>query len=438
VRITDVRAGLDREAEGAAMYQTVRELYPFCRSITGDGLRQTLRTVQRHIPLEVREVPSGTEVLDWTVPNEWNIRDGYIANSRGERVVDFQRSNLHVVNYSAPVRARMGLAELKSHMHTLPDAPDWVPYRTSYYRETWGFCLSHRQLAALPEDEYEVCIDSTLKPGHLSYGEYYLAGTTPDEVLISCHACHPSLANDNLSGITLAMTLAARLRECSLHYSYRFLFIPGTIGSITWLAQNEGRVDRVKHGMVLACVGDRGPFTYKKSRRGTAEIDRAVAHVLRERGEDHRIEEFSPYGYDERQFCSPGFNLPVGCFMRTPHGQYPQYHTSADNLELVSPDALAGSLETCLSVLEVLEGNARYMSQNPKGEPQLGRRGLYRSMGGYAQGGVDELSLLWVLNLSDGDHSILDISIRSGRPFSAIRRAAELLTDHGLLKELPR
>jgi aminopeptidase-like protein len=197
-------------------------------------------------------------------------------------------------------------------------------------------------------------------------------------------------------------------------------------------------VDRVKHGMVLACVGDRGPFTYKKSRRGTAEIDRAVAHVLRERGEAHRIEEFSPYGYDERQFCSPGFNLPVGCFMRTPHGQYPQYHTSADDLDLVSPEALAGSLETCLAVLEVIEGNGRYMSQNPKGEPQLGRRGLYRSMGGYAQGGVDELSLLWVLNLSDGEHSILDIATRSRRPFGALRRAAELLTEHGLLKELPR
>jgi aminopeptidase-like protein len=437
VRIDEVRAQLDRQAAGAAMYRRVEELYPICRSITGDGLRQTLRHVQGQIPLELREVPSGTEVLDWTVPKEWNVRDAFIADSRGERIVDFGRSNLHVVNYSVPVRARMSLAALRAHLHTLPEAPDWVPYRTSYYRETWGFCLSHRQLAALPEADYEVCIDSTLEPGHLTYGECYLPGATTDEVLISCHVCHPSLANDNLAGIAVATELAGRLGECARRYSYRFLFIPGTIGSITWLALNEGQVDRIKHGLVLACVGDSGSFTYKKSRRGDAEIDRVVAHLLRERGAPHQIEDFSPYGYDERQFCSPGFNLPMGCFMRTPHGRYPEYHTSADNLALVSPAALAESLETCLAMIEVLEGNRRYLSQNPKGEPQLGKRGLYRSMGGYAQGGVDELALLWVLNLSDGEHSLLDISMRSGKEFAAVRRAAELLTDAGLLKELP-
>jgi aminopeptidase-like protein len=436
VRIGEVRAGLDRDAAGAAMYRGVQDLYPLCRSITGDGLRQTLRYVADRAPLTLHEVPSGTQVLDWTVPNEWNIRDAYIADSRGERVVDFRRSNLHVVNYSTPVRTRMTLDELVPHLHTLPAAPDWIPYRTSYYRETWGFCLSHRQMTALAEDEYEVCIDSTLGPGALSYGECYLPGATPDEVLISCHVCHPSLANDNLSGIVLAMTLAARLRECALRYSYRFLFIPGTIGSIAWLARNEAGVDRIKHGLVLACLGDRGAFTYKRSRRGDAEVDRVVAHVLQERGAEHRVEEFAPYGYDERQFCSPGFNLPVGCFMRTPHGRFPEYHTSADDLSFVSPAALAESLDTVLAILEALEGNQRYLNQSPKGEPQLGKRGLYRSMGGFAQGGVDELALLWVLNLSDGEHSILDIARRSGRELGAIRRAADLLEASGLLKEL--
>jgi len=431
-----VRAGLDREAVGRAMHRGVSDLYPICRSITGEGLRQTLRYVGERVPLTVREVPSGTEVFDWTVPKEWNVRDAYIADPRGERVVDFRRSSLHVMSYSTPVRARMRLAELASHLHTLPDAPEWVPYRTSHYREAWGFCLSHRQLQGLADEEYEVCIDSTLEPGHLSYGECYLPGATSDEVLISCHSCHPSLANDNLSGIMLATFLAQQLAECSRHYSYRFLFIPGTIGSITWLALNEGTVDRIKHGLVLACVGDRGSFTYKKSRRGDAEIDRVVAHVLGERGEPHRIDEFSPYGYDERQFCSPGFDLPVGCFMRTPHGEFPQYHTSADNVNFVDASSLGGSLDTCLAVLEVLEGNRRYLSQNPKGEPQLGKRGLYRSMGGYAQGGIDELALLWVLNLSDGKHSLLDIAARSGRTFASVQRAADLLATHGLVKEL--
>ncbi len=436
MRVGEVRARLDAEAVGRDMYRSVEDLYPLCRSITGDGLRRTLRYLAGRAPLTLHEVPSGTPVLDWTVPNEWNIRDAYIATSSGQRIVDFQRSNLHVVNYSAPIRARMTRAELEPHLHSLPAAPDWIPYRTSYYRETWGFCLSHRQRSTLADAEYEVCIDSTLAPGALTYGEGYLPGASTDEVLISCHVCHPSLANDNLSGMVVAMTVAALLRDCTRRYSYRFLFIPGTIGSIAWLARNEAGVDRIKHGLVLACLGDSGAFTYKRSRRGDAEVDRVVAHVLQERGARHRLEDFTPYGYDERQFCSPGFNLPVGCFMRTPHGQFPEYHTSADDLSFVSPAALAESLDTILAIVEALEGNQRYLNLSPKGEPQLGKRGLYRSMGGFAQGGVDELSLLWVLNLSDGEHSLLDIARRSGRDLGAIRRAADLLEASGLLKEL--
>ncbi len=436
MRVGEVRARLDADAVGRDLYRRIEDLYPLCRSITGDGLRRTLRYLAERAPLTLHEVPSGTQVLDWTVPNEWNIRDAYIATAGGQRIVDFQRSNLHVVNYSVPIRGRMTRAELEPHLHSLPAAPDWIPYRTSYYLATWGFCLSHRQRSALAEDEYEVCIDSTLAPGALSYGEGYLPGASADEVLISCHVCHPSLANDNLSGMVVAMTVAALLRDCTRRYSYRFLFIPGTIGSIAWLARNEAGVDRIKHGLVLACLGDSGAFTYKKSRRGDAEVDRVVAHVLQERGARHRLEDFTPYGYDERQFCSPGFNLPVGCFMRTPHGQFPEYHTSADDLSFVSPAALAESLDTVLAIVEALESNQRYLNLSPKGEPQLGKRGLYRSMGGFAQGGVDELALLWVLNLSDGEHSLLDIARRSGRELGAIRRAADLLEASGLLKEL--
>jgi aminopeptidase-like protein len=420
------------------MYGLVRELYPLCRSITGDGVRETLRRVAAHADLKMHEVPSGTPVFDWTVPREWNIRDAYVKNPRGERVIDFKASSLHVVSYSVPVRARLGLAELKQRIFTLPDHPDWIPYRTSYYRETWGFCAPHRRVAELEEGEYEVCIDSTLAPGSLTYGECYVRGATEDEVLISCHVCHPSLANDNLSGIAVAAFLAELLAKASPRYSYRFLFNPGTIGSITWLALNEPSVHRIRHGLVLACVGDGGAPTYKRSRRGDAEIDRAVRLVLRGRGGEHRIEEFTPYGYDERQFCSPGFDLPVGCLMRTPHGRFPEYHTSGDDLDFVRPESLADSLDICLRVLDVLESNRTYVNQNPKCEPQLGKRGLYGSVGGRTSAAPDEMTMLWVLNLSDGRHSLLDIAERSGCAFGAVKQAAQALEGVGLLREEAR
>ncbi len=421
---------------GDEMHRLIAELYPICRSITGDGFRETLQAIRRYIPIEVQEVATGTPVFDWIVPKEWNIRDAYIKNSRGERVVDFQKSNLHVLNYSTPIRAELSLAELKPHLFSLPEQPDWIPYRTSYYAERWGFCLSHRQFLALTDDIYEVCIDSTLQDGHLTYGELLLPGKSSDEVLISCHACHPSLANDNLSGVALATFLAQRLGESRPRYSYRFLFIPGTIGSITWLARNETKVANIKNGLVITCVGDAGSLTYKQSRRGDAEIDRAVAHVLKHSGQDHEILEFTPYGYDERQYCSPGFNLPVGCFMRTPNGRYPEYHTSADNLDFVKPASLADSFEKCLAALAVLEGNRTYQNLNAKCEPQLGKRGLYQTIGGQTDAREFESALLWVLNLSDSQHSLLHVAERSGIEFGLIRKAADALVQHSLLKEI--
>jgi aminopeptidase-like protein len=312
-----------------------------------------------------------------------------------------------------------------------------VPYRTSYYSERWGFCLSQRQLDAISargeDEEYDVRIDSLLAPGSLSYGELVVPGETTDEVLISCHACHPSLANDNLSAISVATMLATLLGEASLRLSYRFLFAPGTIGSITWLARNADAAQRVRHGLVLANLGDGGDFTYKRSRRDDATIDRAVTHLLQTSGRPHTPVPFTPYGYDERQFCSPGFNLPMGCLMRTPHGEFPEYHTSADDLDFVAPAHLAESLALLLEIVEVLERDAAYVSQNQFCEPQLGRRGLYRSMGGQADAGVEELPLLWTLNLSDGRHSLLDIAERSGLPFDAIARAADALVAVDLL-----
>ena len=423
-------------ADGGEMHEFIAALYPICRSITGNGVRTTLEQIKRYIPLTVHEVPSGTRVFDWTVPKEWNITDAYIKNADGKKIVDFHRCNLHVVNYSVPVKKKLSLAELKSHLFTLPAHPQWVPYRTSYYSENWGFCLSHEQFLQLSDGEYEVCIDTSLEDGSLTYGEYLIRGETSDEVLISCHICHPSLCNDNLSGIAVSTMLAKMLSQGTHRYSYRFLFVPGTIGAITWLWANEPQVTAIKHGFVLAGVGDRGPLTYKRSRQGTAEIDRVFAHVLSRSENKFEIIEFSPYGYDERQFCSPGFNLPVGCVMRTPFGRYPEYHTSADNLSFIHPQALVDSLTTCLEVCSVLESNRTYVNLNPKCEPQLGKRGLYRSVGGTPPpDGVDGLVLLWVLNLSDGKHSLLDIAERAGCRFTDVNEAVKLLVKHGLLRE---
>ncbi|GGP12647.1 DUF4910 domain-containing protein [Nonomuraea glycinis] len=417
---------------GEEMHALVARLYPLCRSITGDGVRQTLEIVGEHLPLDVHEVPTGTQVLDWTVPREWNIRDAYIKDPSGARVVDFRRSNLHVVGYSVPVSATMTLDELRPHLHTLPGQPDLVPYRTSYYAETWGFCLSQRVLDGLGAGPYEVVIDATLADGHLTYAEHVVRGRSDEEVLISCHVCHPSLANDNLAGIAVATALAARLDSTRL--TYRFLFAPGTIGAVTWLARNRERTGRIVAGLTLACAGDPGALTYKRSRRGDAGIDRVMAHVLADR--PHTIVDFSPYGYDERQYCSPGFDLPVGSLTRTPYAGYPEYHTSGDDPGFVTPGALAGTLEALGEAVTVLERDGRYQNLSPYGEPQLGRRGLYGSLGGRSDTKQAQLAMLWVLNQSDGEHSLLDVAERSGLPFAAVAEAAAALEGAGLLKRV--
>ena len=435
MRTSELIASLDFDAAGAAMYDLVTELYPICRSITGDGFRATLTRLARDIALTRHEVPTGTAVFDWTVPREWNITDAWVKDTAGERVIDFRRSNLHVLQYSVPVRRTVSLDELKQHLHSLPEHPGWIPYRSSYYDEQWGFCVEHERLAHLREPAYEVCIDARLEDGSLTYGEYAIAGDSADEFLLSCHACHPSLCNDNLSGVALAAQLAQLLAPLELRYSYRFLFIPGTIGSIAWLSRNEECARRIRHGLVVACVGDAGKFHYKRSRRG-AEIDRAVEHVLRHSGADHAVREFSPYGYDERQYCSPGFDLPVGSLTRTPNGCFPEYHTSADDLGFVAPRWLAESLRCYLQVIDLVESNRRYASTNPKCEPQLGKRGLYRAIGGPPHHDRIESALLWVLNLSDRQHTLLEIADRADLDFATVRRAAELLCAHGLLEPI--
>jgi aminopeptidase-like protein len=419
---------------GEAMYRLIVELYPICRSITGDGYRQTMQRIKEIIPLTIREVPSGTEVFDWVVPKEWNVREAYVIGPSGRKIIDFRQHNLHILQYSHAVRLKVTLSELKEHLYSLPEHPDWIPYRTSYYKENWGFCLSQKQLDSLEEGEYEVVIDSSLKDGYLTYGEYFIQGETDDEVLLSCHCCHPSLCNDNLSGIAVTSTLAKVLTPLALRYSYRFLFIPGAIGSITWLARNESKVARIKHGLVVTGVGDSGQLHYKRSRRGDAEIDRAVEHVLKHCGQPYQIRDFSPYGYDERQYCSAGFNLAVGSLTRTPHGQYPQYHTSADNLDFISSQSLVDSFAAYLAVLRVLEGNRRYRNLIPKCEVRLGKRGLYRSVGGQTVQPMNEEAMLWILNYSDGTHSLLEIAEKAGLAFDVVRHAAKTLEQHGILE----
>ena len=424
------------EQVGQDIFDLAQELFPICRSITGDGVRETLRRLQRLIPIEVHEVPSGTSVLDWTVPKEWNIRDAWIKDGAGNKVVDFQQSNLHIVSYSVPVRRWVPIQELRHHLFTIPEQPDWIPNKTSYYRESWGFCLSHNQLQRMTEGEYEVCIDATLEPGHLTYGELLVPGERDEEFLISSHICHPSLCNDNLSGICISAHLAQHLlRQENRRRSYRFLFIPGTIGAITWLARNADRLERIRGGLTLVCVGDASHLTYKRSLIGDAEIDRAAACALRDFGDASQVIDFFPYGYDERQFNSPGFRLPFGSLMRARHGQFPEYHTSADNLEFVHPDQLAKSYRVLRQMVGILEANRCYQNLFPYGEPQLGKRGVFREIGAADQD--IQLAMFWVLTLSDGQHSLLDVAERSGVDFERVQGAAAVLARCGVIREIP-
>jgi len=422
-----------QEALGQKIFDLAAELFPICRSITGDGVRQTLQILGRHIDLSIHDVPTGTSVFDWSIPPEWNVSDAYISNERGERVVDFKTCNLHVLNYSTPIRTKLPLEELKRHIFTLPEQPDLVPYRTSYYQERWGFCMSQTQLDKLEPGIYEAVIDSTLCSGSLTYAEFVHHGTTDDEVLLSAHICHPSLANDNCSGLALLTLLAQELSARQTRLTYRFVFAPGTIGAITWLARNEDATERIKHGLVVSCVGDGGGPTYKKSRRGEALIDRAMTHVLHHAAPAAAIQDFNPYGYDERQYCSPGFNLPVGLFQRSQYGTFPEYHTSADNLNFIKPHYLAESFRLIMSVTDVLENDRFMLNTNAKCEPALGRRGLYSTVGGDKEGPVHEMAMLWLLNFSDGEHSLLDIAERSNQRFSEIKEAAARLEQAGLL-----
>jgi aminopeptidase-like protein len=422
---------------GSAIYALAGRLFPICRSITGRGVRETIGILREHVDIALHEVPTGTQVFDWVIPAEWNITDAYIKDATGRRVVDFARSNLHVMSYSRSIRKVMPLSELKDHIYTLPAQPDLIPYKTAYYIDDWAFCMSHEQFLALADGDYEVVIDSSKTDGHLSYGEYLHRGTSGREVLLSAHICHPSLANDNCSGLAVLTFLARLLRGRKTHYSYRFLFAPGTIGSLTWLSRNEDGLARIDHGLVVSCLGDGGGPNYKKSRPGNAVIDRLMTRITCDE-KAMSVQDFIPYGYDERQFCSPGFNLPVGLLQRSAFATFPEYHTSADNLDFIRPEHLASSFRMLTDMIDALEGNWVPLNLQPKGEPQLGKRGLFAPVGGHKTNSVRTMAYLWVLNLADGTNSLLDIAERADMSFSEVSAAAARLKDVGLLADLGR
>jgi len=422
----------DAATVGDELIELMRELFPIPRSLTGDGVRDTLAVLAREVPIEIVETPTGTEIFDWVVPREWNLRAAWIEGPNGDRVVDAANTPLHVLGCSLPVDTVLSLDELREHVFTHPKDPELIPYRTSYWEEQWGFCMSGRQLDSLEAGDYRAVIDSTLEDGSLTSGEASIPGSTDVEFLLSTYVCHPALANDNLSGVVLLWALARTLLQQRLTQTYRILWSPGTLGPLCWLARNVETLERVQHGLVVSCVGDPGPLRYKRSRRGSAEIDRAAAYALGLEPESI-VAEWQPSGGDERQYCSPGFDLPVGTLSRTPHGLFPEYHSSADDLTLVTPDALGASYLAALRIIDLVETNGRFRNRSPYGEPQLGRRGLYQSV---PDGTNPEAAYLWLLSLSDGDHDLLAIAERSGLPFETVRGAAATLEQHELLERL--
>ena len=436
--VEEAVARVDREKLGEKAMAMMGRLFPITRSITGNGVRETLAILGETADLQVHEVPTGYEAFDWVVPREWNIKDAYVMSENGQRVVDMKDSNLHVLNYSLPVSVTMPLHELKKHLYTLPDQPEAIPYVTSYYAERWGFCLSQRQLDSLPEGMYSVHIDSALENGHLTYADAVIPGRTRDELFFTTYICHPSMANNELSGPVLTALLHQLLSSLNLRYTYRFVFAPETIGALVYLSKHGEHLQQsMEAGYVVTCVGDPGPYTYRRSRRGNTNADKAAEHCLKYAPDGHTVKtiDYFPPGSDERQYCSPGFDLPVGSLMRSMYGTYREYHTSLDNLDLVSAEGIADSLRMYLRMVQAHELNLVYKNLSPYGEPQLGKRGLYATIGGQGETDRSLERLLCILNYADGAHDLLDIANIAGQPIWTFGREVQKLIDTGLLEQ---
>jgi len=426
---------------GNEMHSLMRELFPLCRSLTGDGVLETLRILQGHLPLKIERVASGTKAWDWIVPDEWNITDAFIKDQSGNRVVDFMESNLHVMGYSVPFSGKLTKSELSNHIHTLPNRPDAIPYVTSYYNRNWGFCVSHAKWHAMPEGEYQVEIKSSLKPGFLNYGELVIRGESSEEILLSTNICHPSLANNELSGPIVTTFLAKNLMQQKNYYTYRIVYVPETIGAIVYLSRHfELMKAKTKAGYVVTCIGDGGPFSYLASRSGDCLTDRMTKHCLNAMKLPYILYDYCERGSDERQYGAPNVDLPIGSLMRTKYGKYDEYHSSDDNLELVTAENLEQSLWAYEGCLSGLEANATYQ-MTIKGEPQLGRRGLYPKQCDQSSieqlTGTDDVALFnHLIGFCDGQRDLLHIAERVGVPILKLANAAKRLEKEGLLKKI--
>ncbi len=422
----------DRLDVGKEMHCFMKELFPICRSITGNGVRETLDRIKKHIPLKTHEVPTGTKVFDWEVPKEWNIQDAFILDEDGNKIVDFKENNLHVVGYSIPVDKWLTLAELQEHLHSLPEQPDAIPYVTSYYKEYWGFCISHNQRKSLKEGRYRVVINSELKDGHLTYGEYIIPGKTQQEVFLSTYICHPSMANNELSGPVVTTFLAKWIASNPRRYTYRIIFIPETIGSITYLSRNLTEMQKnIIAGFNISCVGDERAYSYLSSRYGNTFADKVVLNILNFKHPDFIRYSFLDRGSDERQYCSPGVDLPLVTLSRSKYGTYPEYHTSLDNLELVTPKGLAGSYELLKDIIQLIESNRRFKI-NCYGEPQLGKRGLYPTLSTRSSGATVRKMMNFIA-YADGQNDLIDISNRIDVPVWELYPIVDKLLNSGLL-----
>ena len=432
---------------GNEMHDLMKELYPLCRSITGEGVRETLSILKKHIPfLNQHEVPTGTEVYDWIIPNEWRVKEAWLKyKDSDDKIIDYENLNLYLLNYSRPYKGIISYDTLKQHCFTLEEYPDWTPYRTAYYSDMWGFCMPYSQFSKLDKNrEFEVNIDTELREGSLTYGEAYIKGKSEEEILISTYLCHPSLCNDNLSGVVLTTFLAKLLSlRNNLQYSYRFIFVPETIGAVTWLAHNEDKFSYIKYGLVATCVGDAHPFVYKKTRDGNQTIDRVVEQALVDSGKDYRILDYYPGGSDERQYGSPGINLPVGSLVRglyttetIPPKPFEEYHTSADNLSYVKAEYLQESLEVYMKVTEYIEKNCKYISLNMKGEPFLAKRNLNLPIGSGKGIYYSDVAIRFLMCYSDGTNDLLQIAKKARMSFEEIYNTAQILEEVGLLKKV--
>lgn len=416
------------------MWDHANELFPICRSITGEGLRQTLQHLKKVIPeIEIKGVPSGQKIFDWTIPDEWNPKSAYIIGPDGEKIADFQENNLHLVSYSEAVQKRMSLSDLQSHLHSIPEKPDLIPYRTSYYNRDWGFCLPHNIRKQLKDGTYEIYIDSEIKPGVLNYGELLIPGQTEKEIMFSTYPCHPSLANDSLSGVVTGLALAVNLMNRNdLYHSFRFLWTPETIGSLAWLHSNIEKAKKlIQAGFVLTCLGDNGPLSYMPSRMGKTLADRVITKMLNDNNLSFDSYSFNQRGSDERQYCHPNVDLPFASLMRSLYGEYEEYHTSGDNMELLSPAALQESFDLHLQMIEMLEKNRVY-KPTTIGEPQLGKRNLYANLSDSTLD-EDEMVRFKILGYADGQLDLLSLSEIVEEPFDVVSSQVQILIEAGTL-----